>query len=303
VTWDGFAKFAAQLVGWTLPAPQVEGLAATAALRDDRAVLHVDAADDASLPRNFLEISATLVGPDLTTSVMPLSQVGAGRYEAGADVLQPGTYLVQLGVSEGGKPLGQQTLGLVVPYSPEYRASGVDRGLLSELARLTGGGELAEPGSAFAHDLPAAQRAREVWAALLLIAALLFPIDVAIRRVMLGRRDVDNALAWVRSRLAGPRAAASRPERALGQLFQARARARRRGARSDGPPTSPGTPPPPIAGPSTPPPAGPTEGPPPERPPAGPGQPPSRPPAAPPADAGDSLARLREAKKRAKRER
>jgi Mg-chelatase subunit ChlD len=248
VAWSGFARFAAQWVGWTLPAPQVEGLSAQAALEQDRAVIRVEATDKASRPRNFLDVSATLIGPDLEAVEVPLSQVGAGQYQAQADLAEPGTYLVRVAVRQGGEALGQQTLGLVVPYSPEYAYiahttdSGTNRTLLEELARRTGGEALLEPVAAFLHNLPAADRAREAWRTLLSIVALLFPLDVAIRRVMLGPRDLQKALAWARERLPDRRRTrVDVQERALGQLFQARRRVRARTARTGSP--SPALPP------------------------------------------------------------
>jgi hypothetical protein len=123
-----------------------------------------------------------------------------------------------------------------VPYSPEYAAlasGGVDLALLDALARLTGGGELSQPVAAFLHNLPSADRAREIWQPLLLLAALLFPIDVAVRRVMLGRRDVDKALAWVRERLPSRRRPQAGGQRILGPLFQARDRVRGRTRRAE----------------------------------------------------------------------
>ncbi|MBN1136435.1 MAG: VWA domain-containing protein [Anaerolineae bacterium] len=261
LTWDGFARFAAQVVAWTLPAPQVEGIEARAHLEDDQAVIAVEASDEDGRPRDFLDIVATVIGPDLKTTEVALPQVGAGQYEARLALDAPGTYLVRVGVSQGEEVLGQQTLGLVVPYSPEYAPAaqaasgadagdgGVDRALLEALARLTGGGKLPDPAAAFAHNLPAADRAREVWQPLLLLAALLFPLDVAIRRVMLGRSDVRKALAWVRERLFWRRRVQAGQERLLGALFRARERGRGRTRRQDtrreeaGSPTATATPP------------------------------------------------------------
>jgi len=183
---------------------------------------------------------ATLIGPDLETTEVPLAQVGAGRYAAQVQLAQPGAYLVRLGVSQEGEALGQQTLGLVVPYSPEYQTSGTHTALLNQLAGLTGGGQLPEPASAFVHNLPAAERAREFWAPLLLLAALLFPWDVALRRVMLGPGDLRRGAAWLRQRLpARPRTAAGR-ERALDRLFKARDRARGRHRGSEAASPAPG---------------------------------------------------------------
>ena len=284
LAWDDFSRFAAQLVAWTLPVPQVEGVFAQAALEDDQAVICVEATDKAGRPRNFLNMSATIIGPDLRAVEVGLSQVGAGRYQALVALSQPGTYLVQLGVSEGGEPLGRQMLGLVVPYSPEYKTSGTNQSLLGQLAGLTGGGRLPEPVAAFLHNLPSADRAREIWGALLLMAASLFPLDVAVRRVMLGPQDLRRAVVWLRERLPARRVRPER-ERALGQLFRARDRARRRRPRAEAPPTEP---------PSMGRPSGPVETP------AEP-VPPTVPPPEPTAD--DALARLREAKRRAQRDR
>jgi hypothetical protein len=280
------------LVGWTLPVPQVEGVTAQVSLADDQVVISVEADDEQGLPRNFMDVTATIVDPEAAGAgveqearQVTLAQESPGRYVARTDVGAAGTYLIRLEVREGDQVLGQQILGLAVPYSPEYRAGGVNRGFLDQLARLTGGGALAEPADAFAHNLPAADRAEDVWRGLLLVVALLFPLDVALRRVLLGRQDVAKASAWLRGRLPAARQRPARRERTMGQLWQARDRARVRQAR-----TRPGASPPP-----------------PEQ--AGPGQPPpppaegeeEAPPPAPGAD--DALARLREAKERARRRR
>jgi hypothetical protein len=229
-------------------------------------------------------VTATLIGPDLETTEAKLAQVGAGRYEAQVDLDQPGAYLVRLAASEEGEALGQSTLGLVVPYSPEYRAGGTDTALLSQLARLTGGSQLPEPAAAFVHNLPAADRAREFWAPLLLIVALLFPLDVALRRVMVGPNDLRRGTAWLRERLTDRPEATGR-ERVLGRLFEARDRVR--GRRSDaGKPSPIASEPSPKPGPS---------------PSAAEEIEPAAPPTPPPSE--DSLERLREAKKRARRDR
>jgi Mg-chelatase subunit ChlD len=235
LAWEGFPRFAAQLVDWTLPAPQAEGLAARATLEEGTAFITAEAVDPLGRPQDFLQVTATVIGPDLEALALPLPQVGAGTYRAPAALVEPGTYLVRVDAAQGDEALGQQTLGgqltlgLVIPYSPEYARSGTDRGLLDQLARLTGGAELAAPLRAFAHDLPSAARARDAWYALLIIAALLFPLDVALRRVTLGSRDLARAAAWVGARL--PRRRAARAERVLGRLFAARDRGRARTTR------------------------------------------------------------------------
>mgnify|MGYP000937135867 FL=1 len=231
VGWDSFPRFASQLVGWVLPMPQVEGLSAGVALEDDGAVIRLDAEDPAGRPLDRLNVTARLVDPDLQVREIELRQVGAGQYQSLERLPEPGAYLVQINAAEGGDgaPLGQVTAGLVVPYSPEYRAQGTNRGLLDALARTAGGGEIADPLRAFVHDLQTVAGAREIWWPLLLAAALLFPLDVAVRRLVITRHDVRRARAWIAERLPGRKGAEgpSGPV-VLGDLFRARDRARRR---------------------------------------------------------------------------
>lgn len=235
VSWDGFARFSAQLVGWVLPMPQVEGLSAQVSLRDAGAVLHLDAQDPAGRPMNGLTVKAKIINPELQAREVVLKQVGAGQYESLERIFEPGTYLVQINASQDIQPVGQLTAGLVVPYSPEYRASGLNLGLLEALAKATGSGAISDPLKAFLHNLRPVASAREIWRPLLLIAALLFPMDVALRRLNLTRADLRKVRAWVRARLPlHPNQEGSRGPAVLGQLFRARQRARQRQGSREG---------------------------------------------------------------------
>jgi Ca-activated chloride channel homolog len=291
VRWSEFSRFTAQLVGWLLPRPQVEGFEASVMITDQGARIQLEAQDGDGRPRNYLNVNARLIHPDLGTSDIPLQQVGPGRYQATTRANDPGTYMVTLTATQDEIPQGQMTLGLVVPYSPEYRASGINIGLLDELARVTGGGPLLEPAQAFLHNLPAADSAREIWRTLLLVAALLFPLDVALRRLIISRRETQLARTWVSERLPWRKTAPQeRGAPVLGSLFNARDRARQRTQRGAGD-TERKTGQPPI---------------PPRA--ADDDDEQQRPPASPPqadqpqsGEQADSMARLREAKKRARR--
>jgi hypothetical protein len=292
VAWAQFNQFAAQLVGWTLPDPSEESLRVAIDLDGADATFQVDATDEAGRPRDLLDTEVRLVGPDLDTKRLTLEQTAAGRYEGRTSVPKPGTYLVHaVQRDDEGDPVAQQTTGLVVPYSPEYRRTGGGEALLGELARATGGeAALADPAEAFAPMAEPVSRARPLWPALLLMAALLFPVDVAVRRLRLTGADWQRLLDWARGRL--PRRA-RRTERAepavLGELFEARDRARGRVRRGRAPDDAQQT-----SGKRSPAP-GPGE--------ATPSQPPepSRDEEESASDEKDTLARLREARERARR--
>jgi hypothetical protein len=201
-------------------------------VEEDHGVIELEALDKNGQPLNFLYVHASIVTPDLSASESELIQIGPGRYQAEVTLSQPGTYLVRLGVNDGDISLGQQILGMVVPFSPEYRISRTDLPLLAQLARVTGGSELTEPVSAFVHNLEATAKAHEIWQPLLLIVAFLFPLDVAIRRVMLGHSDFEKAKIWLQTIVPSRKQKTAPEERVMGGLFKAREQARRRQARS-----------------------------------------------------------------------
>src|SRR5260221_4654738 len=75
--------------------------------------------------------------------------------------------------------------GLVVPYSPEYLDTGTNRGFLAQLAAADGGSLLGATDytAAFAGNLQLVSAAIPIVFWLLALAALLLPLDVALRRL------------------------------------------------------------------------------------------------------------------------
>ncbi len=234
--WDGFAPFAAQLVSWTLPSPRAEGLEIQASHQENQAIISMRAAHKDGSPYNSLTGMVTLIDPSLEVREISMKQIGAGQYQASADASSPGVYLLRVGVNDGDQSLGQSTTGLVVPFSPEYKTSGVDFSFLSRLAGSTGGGEInpEDPAIIFAHNLDSIPSATQIWLPLLVLAALLFPLDVALRRLSVRKKDLSKAAAWVQSRRhrSTTRDLEPRP-RLLEGLFEARQRARHHIDRQD----------------------------------------------------------------------
>ena len=123
----------------------------------------------------------------------------------------------------GSSALGR-TIGLVAPTAAEYRLLGADEPFLAALRSATGGGVVETALDPWDHDLTATNRYTDLWPLLLLIALLLWPLDIALRRVSIGRRELAAARGW----LAGTRRrrGSTAPRTATGEgLFAARERA------------------------------------------------------------------------------
>ena len=229
IGWPGFAKFFSQLVGWTFPGEESGGIEASFADRGGRTYLRVESVNTDGSPRDFYATQVALVGPDLNPALVQLSQVAPGVYESPLASLQSGAYAVRVTQSKPGEtPLGR-TLGLVAPTAAEYRLLGANEPLLSAIRAATGGTELATPTAAWVHDLRSTSRSTELWPWLLVLALLLWPLDVALRRVSIGRRELADGRRWVRERVRGRRTAA-RTSQVEGMLA---ARERTSGARAE----------------------------------------------------------------------
>ncbi len=237
VTWDTFAKFASQLVEWVSPEQSSDSFIASASLEGTQGNVSLAIQNESGQPVNFAQANAVIIDMDGNTKDIPLEQSGTGEYSGTFQAIETGTYMIRIGANdENHQSLGQQTIGLVVPYSPEYRASALDLAKLVQLSEVTGGGELLTPGEAFLHNLPSASFAVEIWRPLLLAVTLLFPLDVAIRRLIFGREEVQKAKSQVAALFSRPQAKEANQPRVLENLFEARNRARNTSDTEDEPP-------------------------------------------------------------------
>ncbi len=228
IGWKDFSKFFSQLVGWTFPGEESGGIDAAFVDRGGRTYLRVESVNSDGSPRDFFSTQVALVGPDLAPVVVPLSQVAPGVYESPIASLASGAYAVRVTQTKPGEVALGRTLGLVAPTAAEYRLLGANQPLLSAIRAATGGTELAAPTAAWVHDLRATSRSTELWPWLLVLALLLWPLDVALRRVAIGRRELADGRRWVRERVRGRRVAA-RTKQVEGMLA---ARERTSGARA-----------------------------------------------------------------------
>ena len=242
--WIGtpeFGTLTAQLVAWTLPPQDAEGIDVRFS-PGDRGELNVEVTsfDDEGGPRNFYRTVMRLISPDLEPTEAVLEQVGPGRYAGTVLAEDPGAYLVRVAQtldSPEGTDSASRTLGIVSPTADEFRRLGIDTDALAAYADAGNGRRLPldadEPGAeVWRHDIAAGAFPTPIWPWLLLLAIVLVPLDVGVRRVALTRADLRRARGWV-----GRRVGIGRPEPeavpGLAELRAAKARSDRRTERAE----------------------------------------------------------------------
>ncbi len=195
VSWSQFVRFWDQAVRWTITEGTTNNLESRVVMEGEQARLIVDARDNGGAFLNGLNLQFSLVDPNGNPTLQTLQQVAPGRYEATFAPNAEGAYILSV---QGDNPTDQglkltQTTGWVMSYSAEYDRSkrGDGASLLISLSDLTGGRSVAEDtGAVFNHNLRTNVAGTSISPLLLLIALILLPFDIAVRRLVVTRTDL-----------------------------------------------------------------------------------------------------------------
>jgi hypothetical protein len=138
-----------------------------------------------------------------------------------------------------GQPFAAVSGGAVMPLSAEYRSSQGGEALLEALAGASRGRVAPDAGAVFERTGAGRGAISELWRAMLWLALLLLPLDIAVRRLLRGRGAARRvAQPTPVAALATAPAAAPPPLPAAGdkleRLREAQERARRRARGEDG---------------------------------------------------------------------
>jgi uncharacterized membrane protein len=194
--WQHYRQFWSQIGQWSLRRLDNTDLTAEVAIEKGQGQIAVEALDSEGRYRNFLDLQTVVVSPSGERQTVRLEQTGPGRYEAKFPTKDVGTYMMNLMEFDGGKLQGTMPLGVSVNYSPEFDDRGPNLSLLTRLAEISHGKVLNpdNPGdNPFLHDRRETFQPFALWEWLLKFAVILFPLDVAIRRVQLDREE------WLRA--------------------------------------------------------------------------------------------------------
>lgn len=230
--WAGtppYSTLFGNMLSWLLPTSQAGGLTLESSASGGQALVTVrvppGAVGASSGAQAAQPAGLAVIDPDQGTLQVPLELTAPGVYQARFAAPKPGVYFFQVQGQDGKTVMGLG--GVAVPYSQEYRDAGVDEAFLTRLAAAGGGEVLTDPSQAFLPNLPRTWAGRDLWPWLLLLAALLLPLDVASRRLTVIPHEW---VAWWESltrRLPHPHPAAVGPAPApeLGRLRQRKAAA------------------------------------------------------------------------------
>lgn len=186
LSWPGFGKFWSQVVRHAMRKSDAKGVTVQVAQQDRRATLTLDAIDASGRFLNSAETDLTVIDPQLGVKKLTAFQTAPGRYTAEFETPRSGGYHLDISQSAGGKMLYHQARGLHVGYADELRLKPTNEALLKDLARVSGGSYFPSPADLFQLSERVASEPIPLWPYLIVVATLLFVLDVALRRIDFG---------------------------------------------------------------------------------------------------------------------
>ncbi len=189
-SWDGYTDFWSSVVRDTFPLAGSEGQRVEARIRNEVLQVSLESAD----PWPVGSAPVAQVGyPDGTSERVRLERKSDFEFEASLPARQGGAYAI--GVSLENAQGDTVVLSAIAArsFAAEYLPGEADPALLDNISAATGGrGEIAPAQSFDGEDLEIGSSEFSLRWWLLGLAALLWPIDVALRRLRLSRREQED---------------------------------------------------------------------------------------------------------------
>ena len=196
---------------WVMRPSAPPGLSIRSRIEGDTAIFEVEAINSEGEFTNFLQGEARVLQPNGTAVKADLQQVGPGRYIGEFPVDESGAYLVNVLFPDSEGEISASVQAAVsVPYSKEFATVRDNRAMLETIAERTGGRvlttetnlEIFDPYDRTDLSMPSSPT--RIWDLLAIIAAGVFLLDVAVRRISFdGKRIKENARNALASRTDG----------------------------------------------------------------------------------------------------
>ncbi|MBN1877826.1 MAG: VWA domain-containing protein, partial [Anaerolineae bacterium] len=239
VAWEDFAAFWGGIVREILPSPSDAGMSLRVLSGDESARVLVDVSGP-DVDGLSLAVQITQSGRDPLS--VSLQQTAPGRYEGSFIPPESGALLLRV--------YGDRNLvaGWSPPAPAEYIPGTGSSDVQAATARMAaqGAGEIiTDPAAAFAPTLRGRELGQPLTSLWVLWVALLWPVDIAWRRLSLSRSDIVKLWAWLRGqwlqfrRPRQPGAVVAQPPTLAATLRRQKSLSQPRSPASGHPPVSP----------------------------------------------------------------
>lgn len=187
VLWDKNVKLWQNIINWTMGQNSGAGASVEAFVEGGRGT--VTFTDNKN--SGEFETQATIISPSLEVTTANLSPTAPGKYGASFDVKETGIYSVNVKQVKDGEVVNSVNTGLPVQYSSEYKID-ADSTSIDRLVDQTGGLFIKGPEEIFNGKVKGVTGQLEITPYLIIVALILFILDIAQRRFYISLRRTKS---------------------------------------------------------------------------------------------------------------
>jgi uncharacterized membrane protein len=176
--WDNYAELWRNIIDWTISESDLGEDVMSVSQEGNSIILDYEAQEYTT----DTEITAVLTDEDGNRQDVTLKAVSPGNYLAEIDMEETGVYSINVRRQDDGEIVKNVNTAAALQYSREYRYAEID-GNLDSFVEQVDGRYITEPNEVFDTDLQGAVSRTDMTQALLVLAILLFVLDIVMRRL------------------------------------------------------------------------------------------------------------------------
>lgn len=189
--WDQAPLFWKNILSWTLQEQNIQGYTLDSKIDGDKVHLELTTNKDMKM-KNMV---GTVINPEMQEEKVEFHTIAPGKYISEFTANQAGAYLVRIDATQENGQTDMINSGVVIPYSPEYDMTmRKDPAFLEKLVRESGGKLLKNADEIFDRRLEKVWSEVDITHILLILAIILFMVDIAARRINIPLSKVRMAM-------------------------------------------------------------------------------------------------------------
>ena len=195
VSWSNNIKLWQNMINWTIEKYESDDLIAEVVQEGGKGIISVKTENELEQ----LETTAVIVSPDMTNQEIALYPTVPGQYTGDFNIKSQGAYLIKVLQKKNGETVGAASTGVSIQYSPEYRLD-QKKDNVERLAKETGAVYIEKPEDVYKGKMEDIFGVVDITPFLLILAIIIFLMDIALRRLNLPLNKVEDKLVQLKAR-------------------------------------------------------------------------------------------------------
>lgn len=196
IGWDKNIKLWQNMINFTAQDYENENAAMDVSIDGSKGVITFKDKNN----KEEIDTRASIIAPNMESNEIKLYPTAPGQYSGTFDVKEPGVYMVKGRQLNGEETLSAISSGLAVQYSAEYKLNQTSS-TLDALINETGGTYINSPEEVFTGKLKDISAKLDLTPLFLVLAIILFMLDIAVRRLNIPFEKVNLFFGFVKRKV------------------------------------------------------------------------------------------------------